>query len=389
MVISPALPPLSIYIHVPFCVKKCPYCDFHSTVEKKIPEDGYLAAIKGELAFWRQNLYNDTRPLHSIFFGGGTPSLLEGETIGQILFEISKLWQLSPHCEITLESNPESCHPQKIEQWLSGGVNRLSIGIQAFSQKRLNDLGRPHNLAQARQAIKHSRQGGFTNINLDLIFATPSQSIIEWHDELAEAMSWKPQHLSCYGLTIEQNTPFAKLQQQGKILNLSEDDELALFTTTRQTLESGGWQGYEISNFAQPDRECQHNLNYWQSGDYIGMGPSAHGRLTTIDKNIMTVERTINKAAGYKDGSWLEERRLCSTTESGNDCLVMGLRLNVGMSRKTYEYLSGSDLVTQQPEEVKKLQNAGLLIVTKEKIALTNKGMLLSDAVLEKLLHID
>jgi oxygen-independent coproporphyrinogen III oxidase len=388
---SQLLPPLSLYIHVPFCVKKCPYCDFHSTVEKKIPQEGYLAAIKGELAFWRQKLCNDNRPLHSIFFGGGTPSLLEGEAIGKILFEISKLWQLSPQCEITIESNPESCHPQKIEKWLGAGVNRLSIGIQAFNQKRLNTLGRPHNLADARQAIKNSRKGGFTNINLDLIFATPSQSIKDWQEELAEAISWQPQHLSCYGLTIEKNTPFAKLQKQGKILNLSEDDELALFTTTQQTLESAGWQGYEISNFAQPGRECLHNLNYWRSGDYIGVGPSAHGRLTVIDNDIIKVERTINKTVGYiesqeKDGSWLEESTTCSTTESGNDCLVMGLRLHEGMCRKTYEILSGSDLVIQQPQTVKELQKAGLLTVTQDKISLTNKGLLLSDAILEKLL---
>ncbi|MBF0444290.1 MAG: radical SAM family heme chaperone HemW [Magnetococcales bacterium] len=383
---SPTLPPLSLYIHVPFCVHKCPYCDFHSTVEKNIPLDSYLAAVKSELAFWRQNLCDDNRPLHSIFFGGGTPSILDGETIGQILFEIKQLWQLSPKGEITLESNPESCNPQKIEQWLHSGVNRLSIGIQAFSQKRIDSLGRPHSLAEAQQAIKYSRQGGFSNINLDLMFATPSQSIKEWQEELAEAMSWQPQHLSCYSLTIEKNTPFAKLQMQGKLLNLSEEDEIAFFTTTRQTLESAGWQGYEISNFAQPGQECQHNLNYWRSGDYIGVGPSAHGRLTKIENNIITVERIINKTIGYKDGSWLQEKTICSTTESGNDCLMMGLRTREGMSRKTYKNLSGADLLTQQPEIVKELQSADLLTVTQEKIALTNKGVLLCDTILEKLI---
>ncbi|MBF0195021.1 MAG: radical SAM family heme chaperone HemW [Magnetococcales bacterium] len=388
---TPILPPLSLYIHVPFCVKKCPYCDFHSTVDKKIPEKEYLEAIKNELAFWRYKLGADNRHLHSIFFGGGTPSILAGETIRQILYETKQLWQLSPKCEITIESNPESCHPQKIEQWLESGVNRLSIGIQAFSQNRLNYLGRPHNLVEARQAIKYSRNGGFTNINLDLIFATPSQSLNEWQKELSEAISWQPQHLSCYNLTIEKNTLFAKLQQQGKILNLCEEDELTLFATTQQTLESAGWQGYEISNFALPNHECQHNLNYWKSGDYIGVGPSAHGRLTKIENNNIIVERTINKTADYiksqkLDGSFLEESNINSKIESGNDCLVMGLRLYKGMCRKTYESLSGSDLLTQKPETLKELQSAGLLTVTKEKILLTNKGMLLSDAILEKLL---
>jgi oxygen-independent coproporphyrinogen III oxidase len=391
---SLTLPPLSLYIHVPFCVKKCPYCDFHSTVEKQIPENSYLATIKGELAFWRQKLCNDSRPLYSIFFGGGTPSLLEGETIAQIVSEVNKLWQLSPQCEITMESNPDSCSPQKVEQWLAGGVNRLSIGIQALNQKRLNTLGRPHSLDQAKQAIEFSRRGGFSNINLDLIFATPAQSITDWQKELEEAMSWQPQHLSCYSLTIEKNTPFAKLQQQGKILNLSENEELDLFTTTRQTLESGGWQGYEISNFAQPDRACLHNLNYWQSGDYIGVGPSAHGRLSVIDNNIIKVERTINKTVGYietksKDGSCLAENIICSPRESGNDCLVMGLRLYDGMSRETYKNLCGSDLLAQQPEAVRELQDAGLLIVTNERVVLTDKGLLLSDGIMERLARID
>ncbi|MBF0380375.1 MAG: radical SAM family heme chaperone HemW [Magnetococcales bacterium] len=391
---APKLPPLSLYIHVPFCVKKCPYCDFHSTVEKQIPEDGYLATIKNELVHWRHKLCNDNRPLHSIFFGGGTPSILTGETIIQLLKEIRQLWQLTPQCEITLESNPESCHPQKIEQWLLAGVNRLSIGIQAFNQQRLDNLGRPHSLVEASKAIEYSQQGGFSNLNLDLIFATPSQTTAGWQDELAQAMSCQPKHLSCYSLTIEKETPFATLQQQGKITELSEDEQLELFTTTRQILESGGWHGYEISNFAKPGWECQHNINYWQSSDYIGVGPSAHGRLSQIDNNMITVARYVNRTRDYlekqsSDGSSFSEERICSKRESGNDCLIMGLRLNEGMSRKTYRYLRGIDLVEQQPKAINELQKAGLLTVTKEKIALTNKGLLLSDGVIEKLIWVD
>jgi putative oxygen-independent coproporphyrinogen III oxidase len=386
------LPPLSLYVHVPYCVHKCPYCDFYSTVQKSVPEAAYITAVKKELSFWRQQLKDDNRPLHSIFFGGGTPSLLKGESIGQLLKQITTLWQLRPQCEISLESNPESCSPAKIEQWLSHGVNRLSLGIQAFNQERLTSLERPHNLEDARKAIQNSRRGGFTNYNLDLIFATPYQTINGWREELDEAMSWQPQHLSCYGLTIEKNTPFDKLHKQGQIQLLDEDKELEFFTTTEKNLAAGGWQGYEISNFAQPGRACQHNLNYWQSGDYLGVGPSAHGRLTKIDNNSsIKIVQTINRTADYiesqkENGSCLLNERLCTNQESGIDCLLMGLRLNQGMCRETYKNLSGYDLVTQQPEKIAEFQQSGLLKVSREKIALTKKGQLLTDTIIEQLI---
>ncbi|MBF0357711.1 MAG: radical SAM family heme chaperone HemW [Magnetococcales bacterium] len=385
-------PPLALYIHVPYCVHKCPYCDFHSTVQQTVPEVAYIAAVKRELLFWRQRLKDDKRHLHSIFFGGGTPSLLKGESVGQLLKQITTLWQLSPQCEVTLESNPESCSPAKIAQWLNHGVNRLSLGIQAFNQERLTYLERPHSLEDARKAIQNSRRGGFTNINLDLIFATPSQTINGWMEELDEAMDWQPEHLSCYSLSIEKNTPFAKLYKQGKIQLLDEDRELEFFTSTEKSLAAGGWQGYEISNFAQPGRSCQHNLNYWQSGDYIGVGPSAHGRLTKIDNNSnIKILRTINRTSDYiesqrEDGSCLLNEHLCTSQESGIDCLLMGLRLTDGMNRESYKKLRGYDLVAQQPEKIAELQKSGLLKVSRKKIAITKKGKLLTDSIIEKLI---
>jgi oxygen-independent coproporphyrinogen III oxidase len=390
------LPPLALYIHVPYCVRKCPYCDFHSTVEQTVPEPAYLLAIQRELTFWRQYLNDDSRPIHSIFFGGGTPSLLQGETIGQILKQVKNLWPLQPQCEISLEANPESCHPDKIAQWLSHGINRLSLGIQSFNQERLTSLERPHNLTEARQAIQLSRQGGVTNINLDLIFATADQTTKQWQDELAEAMAWQPQHLSCYGLSIEEGTAFARRQQQGKLATLPEEKELALFSLTRQTLAKGGWQEYEISNFCQPNYACQHNLNYWRSGDYIGVGPAAHGRLSQIitEKNSpasLKICRTSNQAGAYlekqaTDGSALHTEKICSNEEAGIECLLMGLRLKEGVSREMYKKIRGYDVVERHHQEIKTCQEAGLLIVEPKRVLLTKKGTPLLDAILARLL---
>lgn len=387
------LPPLSLYIHVPYCVQKCPYCDFHSTVQTNIPEAAYLATVKRELSFWRQKLREDERPLDSIFFGGGTPSLLQSTTIAQLLQQVKNLWPLHNQCEITLESNPESCTSSKIEQWLTHGVNRISLGIQAFNQERLSTLGRPHNIEEARQAIRLSRQGGFSNINLDLIFATPGQTIEGWQAELAEAMEWQPQHLSCYGLTIEEGTPFARLRRQGEFSPINEEDELAIFSTTGQTLATGGWNRYEISNFTQPGKACRHNLNYWQSADYIGVGPAAHGRLTQTNPETAKPSRyrTVNHTAGYmekqaENGSSLLEESLCSTQEAGAECLIMGLRLEEGMNRETYRRLSGQDLVVQKAQEIKTCQGAGLITVTAERITLSKKAVPIADSVIAQLL---
>ncbi|MBF0447583.1 MAG: radical SAM family heme chaperone HemW [Magnetococcales bacterium] len=388
------LPPLSLYIHVPFCVRKCPYCDFHSTVHQKIPEAAYIEAVKTELTYWRLRLAEDGRSLHSIFFGGGTPSLLQGESIGTILAQVRHLWPLEPECEITLESNPESCTEQKLSQWLDQGVNRVSLGIQAFDERRLKMLDRPHSLGEARQAIHLCRQSPLASLNLDLIFATPGQTLHSWRAELLQACSWRPDHLSCYNLTFEENTPFERQKQAGTMAPLDEDNELELFQATRHTLEKEGFLPYEFSNFSKPGHACRHNLNYWRSGDYLGVGPAAHGRLTqpTTGKDHPTdiqILRTINPRSGYEKG-WHNKtppfsERLCTPEETGIDLLIMGLRLQEGMSRELYQQLTGQDLLTKHRKEIEHCQKAGLLTVDEKRIQLTTKGIPLADAILARL----
>ncbi|MBF0455038.1 MAG: radical SAM family heme chaperone HemW [Magnetococcales bacterium] len=388
------LPPLGLYLHVPYCVRKCPYCDFHSTVQSHIPEQGYLAAVERELHFWRGRLTHDDRPLQSLFLGGGTPSLLEGRTVQHLLQTVRSLWPLAAGCEITLESNPESCTPAKVDQWLAAGINRLSLGIQAFNQDRLIILERPHTLDEARQAIRSSRQGGFNNLNLDLIFATPGQTLAGWQRELEEAMDWQPEHLSCYGLSLEGGTPFERQHRQGLFSLLDEEQELALFETTRQILSKGGWQPYEISNYAKPGRACRHNLNYWRLGDYLGIGPSAHGCLTQRHSEpgaARTLTRTVNQSDNYLEkqqnsGCCLHSETRCTQAEAATDALLMGLRLQEGMNRETYQRVSGHDLLEQRPKGIENCLEAGLIRVEPERITLTQKGVPLTDAVLSQLL---
>lgn len=387
--IGATMPPLSIYIHVPYCVRKCPYCDFYST-EGSVAEKPYLEAIIKELGYWRHQLQDDSRPIHSIFFGGGTPSLLQGESIGLLLEHVRTLWPLDPSCEISLESNPESCTPEKLDQWLEHGVNRLSLGIQAFAQQRLITLQRPHTLVEARESIKQARQAGFNNLNLDLIYATHDHTLDQWQKELAEAMAWQPQHLSCYCLTIEQSTPFGDRHQQGTLTTLDEDAELSLFTTTRKILEAGGWQAYEISNFAKPGFECRHNLNYWHSGDYLGIGPAAHGRLSILNNSTLQTIRHTNRATHYfekqqNNGSSLLATHTSSPTEAGNEALLMGLRLKEGVNRQTYKALCGFDLLTQHQQILKIYQEDGLLNITPDHVHLTEKATPLLDAILSRL----
>lgn len=389
MPLSP--PPLSLYLHVPFCLKKCPYCDFHSAaVGREVPYLPYSQALLQELTMWRNWLSADNRPLLSIFFGGGTPSLLPHGIIKTILDEIRSLWPLETNCEITLEANPESCSVTQLAGWKNAGVTRLSLGVQSFREDRLAWLARPHDVAAARLAIHHARQIGFDSMSLDLIYATPGQTLAQWRDELHEAMSWNPEHFSCYSLTVEEGTPLSTQFKAGHWQPLDEQTEYEFFQQTRTLLADHGWHPYEISNFARDGHLCTHNLNYWQSGDYLGLGPAAHGRLTRQDGQI---SRTINQYRFRPYAEHLErgvfpwqQQDIVSAKESAADCMIVGLRLQQGMQRKTYQHLAGVDIVASYPNAIQDLVDAGLLLVEPESIRLTAQGFCIADAIMERLL---
>lgn len=378
-----------------------------------IPEERYLKAVKRELLLRRQQLHADTRPLISIFFGGGTPSLLATTSIAGFLEQILELWPVTATCEITLEANPESATLEKMYAWREMGINRLSLGIQAFEQTRLQFLQRPHDLKSARRAIRQARQAGFTNINLDLIYATPGHTPDAWAKELAEALAWQPQHLSCYQLSIEPGTTFFQRSQDPDWMPMAEAMETTLFQQTRETLAQNGWSAYEISNFTalrqvattNPSRQeqgspktlefaCRHNRNYWSFGDYLGIGSGAHGKLSTSGGKDATLQvwRSVNPRATEAYMASMETAGLqlptikVSATEAGRECLLMGLRHNEGVQLNLYRQLTGSNLLQCRAQSVKQLLAAGYLIADPERLILTEKGTLLADAITLELL---
>lgn len=405
------LPPLTLYIHIPFCRRKCPYCDFGSHVMARIPEQRYLEALKWELARHRHQRANDTRPLTSLFFGGGTPSLLRGTTIKAIVAHVMALWPLSDPCEITLEANPESATRDKMDRWREGGINRLSLGVQALDATRLALLGRPHDLPTAHRAIQQAQQVGFEAINLDLIYATPGHTPAMWRRELAEAMAWAPHHLSCYQLSIEPDTPFDRRHRRDPAWrNMTEHLELSLFQQTWETLSQGGWPPYETSNFARatpstpahpPPRwpqgsdthVCIHNKNYWSFGDYLGIGSGAHSKWSTPGEGGAPVQtwRHANTRS-VTDYLARQEARAeahawqpISATAAGEECLLMGLRHNDGVRHARYHAVTGEDLRQRRATAIAPLVDAGYLTLDAESLRLTERGMPLADAITQQL----
>lgn len=305
---------LGIYIHWPYCRSKCPYCDFYKQVCKNVPQDEIVTDYLKELDFYHQLTSN--RKVGSIFFGGGTPSLMEPKQISRLIDYIAKLWSLDPKVEISLEANPNSDYPQMFQNLHQAGINRLSLGVQALSDDDLRFLGRTHNLKQAYQAIDEVLQN-FDNHSIDLIYARPKQTLSAWENELKQAASLGLKHISLYQLTIEEGTVFAK---KG-ILPLDEDLATEMYLLTEDILAPLGYQKYEVSNYAQAGFESKHNLLYWTGGEYIGVGPSAHGRLTVFNGNLKQNSGARNSRTNmYVQVSALRDFTLSSTLKTVKPC---------------------------------------------------------------------
>jgi putative oxygen-independent coproporphyrinogen III oxidase len=268
-----------VYIHWPFCAAKCPYCDFNSHVRSVVDEAAWAQGIVRELEHVAA-LQGETRPIvRTIFFGGGTPSLMSGRAVGRALETVARLWPMANDVEVTLESNPASADAARFADYRAAGVNRLSIGVQALNDADLKTLGRLHDVAEAKRALALA-QSTFERISLDLIYARPRQTAQAWRAELKEALAFGTEHLSLYQLTIEPATPFATLHRTGALVIPDDDHAAALYETTQEMTQAAGLPAYEISNHAAPGAEARHNLLYWRYGDYAGVGPGAHGRLT-------------------------------------------------------------------------------------------------------------
>lgn len=272
--------PLAVYIHWPFCRKKCPYCDFNSHVSDAVDHDSWLAAYETELATYAE-MAGD-RQVTSIFFGGGTPSLMSPKTTEGVIRAVARHWDVAENCEITLEANPTSIETDKFRDFRAAGVNRVSVGIQSLRDESLQFLGREHSATEALKALDIANQV-FDRTSFDLIYARPNQTPEEWQDELREAIGYAKGHMSLYQLTIEDGTQFKTLRDSGRLTELDGDIAADLYTLTQEMTEAAGMPAYEISNHAAQGQESRHNLTYWRYGDYIGIGPGAHGRLTLAD----------------------------------------------------------------------------------------------------------
>lgn len=378
-----------VYVHWPFCAQKCPYCDFNSHVRfGGWDEDRFLAAYKREIE-WIADL-TGPRTATSVFFGGGTPSLMKSETTGAILDHIAKCWGLAGDAEITLEANPGSVEAGRFRGYRDAGVNRVSIGVQSLRDEELRKLGRIHTVAEAEAAVAIAR-ATFDRFSFDLIYARPRQTLADWRAELEEALDLAGEHLSLYQLTIEPETPYAALHAAGKLV--VPDGELAsdLYELTGDLAAARGFAAYEVSNYARPGAECRHNLLYWRYGEYAGIGPGAHGRIIANGKRTATVNERNPEAWAARveaSGSGVAERAELSRAEQADEMLLMGLRLEEGVDLDRLAAMGGARL---RRETLDELTGLGLLHVSPPqaghgtRIRATKAGRLVLNAVVAKL----
>ena len=376
--------PFGVYIHWPFCAAKCPYCDFNSHVRTTIDEDGWVDGILSELD-WVADHQTTKPPVETIFFGGGTPSLMQGRSVGRVLQKIAALWPMANDTEITLEANPASADAQRFADYRAAGVNRISLGVQALNDPDLKKLGRLHDVAEAKAALALA-MANFDRVSLDLIYARPGQTQSQWRDELKQALSFGTDHLSLYQLTIEPNTPFALLHENGQLRIPDDDLAAGLYETTQELTEEAGLPAYEISNHARPGQESRHNLIYWRYGDYAGAGPGAHGRLNLNNQRTATAaiklpERWRDTVA--KNGHGFGELLPVSNTEAAREHLLMNLRLSEGIDLAGYEKRWGEGL---DESKIAALSEQDFLVQEDGWLRATPAGRLLLNRVIEELL---
>jgi len=375
------LPPLSLYIHIPWCVRKCPYCDFNShTVKDELPEQRYIDALLRDM---RDELSAvQGRSIDTIFIGGGTPSLFTPQGIEQILSGIAALTPLSSGAEITMEANPGTFEQECFAGFKAAGINRLSIGIQSFNTEHLQTLGRIHNEKDALHAIQKAQQIGFDNINLDLMHGLPQQTPQQALNDLQQAIDLEPQHISWYQLTIEPNTEF-----HSKPPTLPEDEALwAIQEQGQALLAQHGYQQYEISAYAQPGRQAQHNLNYWRFGDYIGIGAGAHGKVSWPTDNRINRRWKQRQPKAYMDAlSPLSGEQDITEDERPFEFMMNALRLSNGVSSDLFAERTGLELQQITPLLQRAIEK-GLLIDNPALIAPTEQGKLFLNDLLEMFL---
>ncbi|MEQ9518179.1 MAG: radical SAM family heme chaperone HemW [Parvibaculum sp.] len=381
-----------IYVHWPFCQSKCPYCDFNSHVVRGVDQKAYAHALACELEWMAGE--TERKPVGSVFFGGGTPSLMEPATVEIVLNAIDRLWGLHQGVEISLEANPTSVEAARFRDVAKLGVNRLSLGVQAMNDRDLKFLGRLHSSEEALRAIELARTH-FPRLSFDLIYARPGQREADWAAELQRALSYAVDHLSLYQLTIEEGTPFFELARKGAFAIPEEEEAAGLYELTQQLCEAAGLPAYEISNHARPGAECRHNLTYWRYGDYVGAGPGAHGRITRPGahgritraggKWATVTERMPTKwlATVTEKGHALVEEEEITPQTSAEEMLMMGLRLREGVSLNRFNSVSGRTL---NADRLSFYEEKGLIEQRGGRLIATSQGRLVLNQLLGELL---
>jgi oxygen-independent coproporphyrinogen-3 oxidase len=348
---DPAGEPFSLYVHIPYCLTKCPYCDFNSHVVPRIPETQYSAALLRELERYGSADDWRKRPLHSIFFGGGTPSTFLPGSIGAVLERAASLFALESDCEITLEANPGTVDQAKFAGYRTAGVNRISVGVQSFQPRLLKFLGRAHSADDARRALETVRNAGFDNFSFDLIYANPGQSLADLQADLDTGIEVHSPHLSAYNLTFEEGTPFHHDYRAGKLQSLGEDEEIAMAELIEKRLSAAGLERYEISNYAKPGWHSRHNVNYWRGGDYLGIGAGAHSYRNTNAEGAMSIRWSNEKNPGHymeqiaESNQAVVEREEIDRVKAAGEFMFLGLRMTRGVSSDAFRSRFGQSPV--------------------------------------------
>ena len=378
--------PLALYIHWPFCLAKCPYCDFNSHVRERIPQARFAAALRAELAWEAARL--GRRPLGSIFFGGGTPSLMEPDAVADLIADATRLFDPAPDLEITLEANPTSVEAGRLAAFAQAGVNRASLGVQSLDPDALRLLGRQHTAEAAIAALETARRI-FSRLSFDLIYARPGQSLQAWRAELDQALALSADHLSLYQLTIEPGTAFEGMHRRGELVLPRDDDAAELYLATAEYAARRGLQPYEVSNYARPGAESRHNLAYWRYADYAGIGPGAHGRVM-LGADLLATRRHrapepwAERVERQGHGSTPDE--IVSPADRAREMLLMGLRLAEGIDVERFARRTGVALdAALDGNTLEQAMDEGYMTHDGARLTATAEGRLRLDALMPSL----
>lgn len=370
--------PIGVYVHIPFCARRCPYCDFATVAGHDHLIAKYASAVCGEI----RGSAMRGRSVRSVYFGGGTPTHVGvGECIEPIMHALRETFTFLPDAEISFEANPASSDSAKYRRFREGGFNRVSIGIQSFDDRTLRQLGRLHNADEAISAYRTARDSGFASVSIDLIFGCPAQSVAQWQHDLDVAVALGPDHISAYGLTIEDGAPYSAMHRTGALPLPSDDDAAAMFAATIAVLADAGYEHYEVSNYARPGHSCRHNMVYWRHQEYAGFGAGAAAYVGGIrTMNERSPDRYVERMSAL--GSAVAYSETLTEPQLLTEALMLGLRLLDGISLPELSDRFGEDIIARLLPALRSLGDRGLLDVSHERVRLSSAGVMLADTVL-------